>query len=106
VLDFFSSAIWWIFIGIWIFEIGKVLTVVVKKGEFSKTFWVTSASLVAITITVFGAIGLIKTILGANVSWDPLVILTIVLGISVNLLAVSMYTYLKRESLSEEKWRH
>ncbi|MEM3396293.1 MAG: DUF373 family protein [Thermoplasmata archaeon] len=106
ILDFFSGSIWWIFIGIWIFEIGKVLTVVVKKGEFSKTFWVTSASLVAVTITIFGAIGVIKSILGANVTWDPLIILTIVLGISVNLLAVSMYTYLRRESLSEEKWRH
>ncbi|MCX8173246.1 MAG: DUF373 family protein [Thermoplasmata archaeon] len=106
VLDFFSGSIWWIFIGIWIFEIGKVLSVVVKKGAFSKTFWVTSASLVAVTITIFGAIGIIKTILGANVSWDPLVVLTIVLGVSVNLLAVSMYTYLKRESISEERWRH
>ena len=106
VLDFFSVAIWWFFIGIWIFEIGKVLSVVVKKGEFSKTFWVTSASLFAVTITIFGAIGIIKSMLGANVTWDPIVVLSIVLGISVNLLAISMYTYLKRESVSEDRWRH
>lgn len=106
VLDFFSMAIWWFFIGIWIFEIGKVLSVVVKKGEFSKTFWVTSASLFAVTITIFGAIGIIKSMLGANVTWDPIVVLSIVLGISVNLLAISMYTYLKRESVSEDRWRH
>ncbi|MGC8913522.1 MAG: DUF373 family protein [Thermoplasmata archaeon] len=106
ILEFFSISVWWFFVGIWVFEIGKVLSVVVKKGEFSKTFWVTSASLFAITLTIVGAIGIIKSMVGSSVSWDPIVILTLVLGISVNLLAISMHTYLKRVSLSEERWRH
>ncbi|UCD93097.1 MAG: DUF373 family protein [Methanobacteriota archaeon] len=105
---FFLGGFIWLFIaGVYVFELGRIIAVVVKKREFPKSFWPVTIFFTVIFIFMLGILDTLSVVFGYIEPAEkvPGLLVTFALALSVLIIGTTSWRMMERRAPPEAEWR-
>lgn len=105
---FFLGGFIWLFIaGVYVYELGKIIVVVVKKREFPKSFWPITIFFLVVVIFMLGILDTLSVVFGYIEPAEkiPGLLITFALALSVLIIGTTGWRMLERKAPPEAEWR-
>jgi putative membrane protein len=108
-LLFADRILLWCLIAGWIYIVGNVLDVYIRRGRIQYSFYVITISLLALGFITYAAIDSLKLLLGTEedvlaLQWT--IYICIISGLIIAVLAAALNMYVKMRVEREARWRH